>query len=188
MNWAHFPSLNGLRAFAAAAETRSSSRAGTSRNVSHAAVSQQVKALEARLGVALVIRQGRGIKLTDDGVALARYLVRGFSTIREGVDALTGADMTRPIQVTMSPAFAVSWLMPRIMDFQHQNPGLTLMLNHTAEIIELAPGGIDMAIRYGGGNWPEMAVTPLLLPDMVVVGARELVSTQETTHPAIFIK
>ncbi len=64
MTWSDFPSLNSLRAFATVAETGSYSHAGSALNVSHAAVSQQVKALEARLGVTLVVREGRGITLT----------------------------------------------------------------------------------------------------------------------------
>ncbi len=184
MDWIDFPSLNSLRAFAAVAETGSYSRAGAGLNVSHAAVSQQVKALEARLGVTLIVREGRGLKLTDEGAALARHLARGLAAIREGVDALTGADTTRPVQVTMSPAFAVSWLMPRIMDFQHRHPGVTLMLSPTAEVLELTPGGIDMAIRFGDGDWPGMQVTSFLLPDMVVVAARELVGRRAITDLA----
>jgi LysR family glycine cleavage system transcriptional activator len=151
-------------------------------------ISQQVRALEARLGATLVIREGRGIKLTDEGAALARHLAEGFAAIREGVETLTGAAVARPVQVTMSPAFAVCWLMPRIMDFQHQHPEVTLMLNPTAEVIELAPGGIDMAIRFGDGDWPGMEVTPLLLPDMVVVAARKLIGRQEITDPALLVE
>ncbi len=187
MTWADLPSLNSLRAFATVAETGSYSKAGAALNVSHAAISQQVKALEGRLGVTLVVREGRGITLTAEGAALARDLARGFAAIREGVEVLTGADATRPVQVTMSPAFAVSWLMPRIMNFQHLNPGVTLMLNPTAEVVELTPGGIDMAIRFGDGHWPGMEVTPLLLPDMVVVAARELIGTREITDPAMLV-
>src|SRR5262245_17750966 len=98
MTWADFPSLNGLRAFAVVAETGSYSRAAASLNVSHAAVSQLVRALEARLGLALVVRDGRGIKLTKEGAALAGHVQRGLAAIREGVDALTGAEAVRPLQ------------------------------------------------------------------------------------------
>lgn len=182
MRWADLPSLNSLRAFASVAEIGSYSQAGVDLNVSHAAVCQQVKALEARLGVTLVVREGRGIKLTDEGAALARQLAKGLAAIREGVETLTGADAARPIQVTMSPAFAVSWLMPRIMDFQHRHPELTLMLNPTAQVMELRPGGIDLAIRFGRGDWPGMKVTPLLLPDMVVVGARDLLGRRKVSN------
>ena len=184
MNWSDFPSLNSLRAFATVADTGSYSRAGADLNVSHAAVSQQVKGLEARLGVTLVVRERRGIRLTDEGTALAHHLAKGLSTIRDGVEALTGADTVRPVQVTMSPAFAISWLMPRIMDFQHRHPEVTLMLNPTAEVIDLTAGGIDMAIRFGDGDWSGMNVTPFLLPDMVVVAARELIGRRDITDPA----
>lgn len=188
MDWTDFPSLNSLRAFASVAETGSYSRAALGLNVSHAAVSQQIKALEARLGVTLIVRDGRGIKLTDEGRALAHHLTRGLAAIREGVEALTGADLSRPIQVTMSPAFAVSWLMPRITDFQRRHPGVMLMLNPTAEVIELVPGGIDVAIRFGDGDWPGMEVMPLLLPDMVVVAARELIGGKDVADPAMLVE
>jgi LysR family glycine cleavage system transcriptional activator len=80
MSWKDFPSLNSLRVFATVAETGSYSRAGTALNISHAAVSQQVKGLETRLAVALVIRDGRGIKLTNEGAELARHLAMGLGT------------------------------------------------------------------------------------------------------------
>ena len=137
MTWSDLPSLNSLRAFATVAETGSYTQAGTTLNVSHAAVSQQVKALEARLEMTLVTREGRGIKLTNEGAALARDLATGFDTIRKGVEVLTGVDATRPVQFTMSPAFAMSWLMPRIMEFQLQHPEVTLMLNPTINLVEL---------------------------------------------------
>ncbi len=185
MVWADFPSLNSLRAFATVAETGSYTQAGAALNVSHAAVSQQVKALEARLGVTLVVREGRGIALTAEGAALARDLATGFAAIRRGVEALTGADATRPVQVTMSPAFGVSWLMPRITEFQQQHPGVELMLNSTAEVMDLTPGGIDVAIRFCDGHWPGLEVTPFLLPDMVVVAAPSLIGTRQITDPAM---
>jgi LysR family glycine cleavage system transcriptional activator len=183
MSWADLPSLNSLRAFAAVAEAGSYSRAGASLNVSHAAVSQQVKALEVRLGVMLVVREGRGIKLTEEGNALARQVTRGLAAIRDGVEAVTGADTARPVQVTMTPAFAVRWLMPRITDFQDRHPGVALMLNPTAQLIELTPGGVDVASRFGSGDWPGLRVAPLALPDMVVVGARALIGRRKLDHP-----
>ena len=148
MDWSKLPSLNSLRAFAAVAETESYSKAGTQLNVTHAAVSQQVKSLETYLGVPLVVRDGRGITLTAEGKALARDLDIGFAAIRNGIDSLTGADALRPVQVTMSPAFAVKWLMPRIVDFQCRYPDITLLLNPTGYFVDMKPGGMDVAIRY----------------------------------------
>jgi LysR family transcriptional regulator, glycine cleavage system transcriptional activator len=182
---ANLPSLNSLRAFATVAETGSYTRAGGALNVSHAAVNQQVKALEGRLGVTLVVRQGRGIALTDEGVALARDLAAGFATIQRGVEALTRADAARPVQVTMSPVFAVKWLMPRLMDFQQKHPEITLMLNPTGVKMDLRQGGIDMAIRYCDRRVP--VADPILTADLVVVATPALIDGRQITDPAMLV-
>jgi LysR family transcriptional regulator, glycine cleavage system transcriptional activator len=101
MNWTDFPSLNSLRAFCAVAETGSFSKAAGQLNVTHAAVSQQIKLLETHLGLQLIIRDGRRISLTEWGNSLAHEVSNGFETIRKGVDAVTGADAVRPVQITM---------------------------------------------------------------------------------------
>ena len=118
MIWSDLPSLSSLRSFAAVADAGSYSKAGALLNVTHAAVSQQVKALEKYLDIALVVRDGRGIALTAEGSSLAGDLEKGFTTIRDGIEGLTGTDASRPVQVTMSPVFAMKWLMPKIGDFQ----------------------------------------------------------------------
>jgi len=176
MDWTEFPTLNSLRAFSVVAETMSFTRAAASLNVTHAAVSQQVKALEDRIGLTLVERKGKAITLSKEGKSLAHDLTKGFITIHDGVRALKHATTWSSVQVTMPPAFALGYLMPRIGDFQREHPGITLMLNPTVDVLELTPGGIDIAIRYSDCFVPGMDVTPLLITDMVVVGARELVN------------
>lgn len=187
MEWLDLPSLNSLRALALVAETGSFKRAAEKINVTHAAISQQVKALEKCLEVTLVKRSGRGIELTDEGLILARELRQGFETISHGVDHLTQAAINRPVQVTMSPAFAVEWLMPRMPEFQNENPDITLMLNPTAEVVEPSPGGIDVAIRYGDRRRPRPDITPVLVTDMVVVGAPQLIGGRNVSNPAALV-
>ncbi len=184
MEWSDLPSLNSLRAFSAVAETGSYSRAAKQLNVTHAAVSQQVKSLEERLGVSLVVRAGRGITLTSEGAGLARDLDMGFAAIRRGVESLTGADALRPVQITTSPAFAVEWLMPRIAEFQQLHPEITLMLNPSVEVMELKPGGIDLAVRYKDRRRLEKEVTPVLISDMVVIGTPTLIGDGAYDDPA----
>ncbi len=184
MEWSDLPSLNSLRAFSAVAETGSYSRAARQLNVTHAAVSQQVKSLEERLGVSLVVRAGRGITLTSEGAGLARDLDMGFAAIRRGVESLTGADALRPVQITTSPAFAVEWLMPRIAEFQQLHPEITLMLNPSVEVMELKPGGIDLAVRYKDRRRLEKEVTPVLISDMVVIGTPSLIGDGAYDDPA----
>ena len=176
MDWCRLPSLTALRAFAVLAERSSFTSAASALNVSHAAVIQQVRALEERLGVSLVVRAGRGVALTTEGELLARDLHAGFATIQRGVEVLTGAGAARPVQISMSPAFATEWLMPRIMEFQYRYPETTLMLNPTAEVVELRPGGIDMAVRYRGDARPPKGIEALLVSDMVVIGTPELLA------------
>jgi DNA-binding transcriptional LysR family regulator len=187
MDWSHFPSLNSLRAFSAVAELGSYSRAGTVLNVTHAAVSQQIRALEAQIGVTLVVRSGRKIVLTAEGTVLARELAAGFAIISKGIDAVTGADTIRPVQITTSPAFAAMWLMSRVVDFQHQHPDITLLLNPTSEIVELKPGGIDLAIRYREGRGSDTGVDTVLSADMVVVGTPGLIGGRVFTDPAMLV-
>ncbi len=184
MDWHQFPTLNSLRAFSAVAETLSFTLAAVSLNVTHAAVSQQVKALEERIGLTLIHRKGKVMTLTSEGKALASDLNKGFAAIHEGVNTLRNESAERAVQVTMPPAFAISYLMPRISDFQREHPEVTLMLNPTAEILELTPGGIDVAIRYGDDFVPDMEVTPLLVSDMVVVGAYELIQSKKLNDPS----
>ncbi|HVL21483.1 MAG TPA: LysR family transcriptional regulator, partial [Amaricoccus sp.] len=153
MHWQSLPSLSALRAFAALAEAGSFSRAGAALNVSHAAISQQVRALEERLGVLLVVRGGPRGRLTPEGLRLAQALAAAFADIAQAVDEVTGADAGRPLQVTTTSAFASNWLMPRLSEFRHLHPEVELMLNPTSQLIELAPGGVDVAIRFGTGTW-----------------------------------
>jgi LysR family glycine cleavage system transcriptional activator len=175
MNWLTLPPLGGLRAFAALAETGGFTAAGQALNVSHAAVSQQVRALEGRLGATLVRRGGgRRVELTPEGARLAAALREAFAAMRRAVDELSADDASRPLQVTLTPLFANAWLMPRLPEFLHEQPGLELMLKPTFDVVELAPGGVDVAIRYGRGVWPGLVAELLMLSDFVVVGAPEL--------------
>jgi len=184
MNWNALPSLNALKAFSALAEAGTYSRAGSELNVTHAAVMHQVKALENRFGVQLVTRSGRGVALTEDGEMLARELEAGFARIQKGVEALANAEAHRPVQVTTSPVFAVKWLMPRIADFQARHPDVTLLLNPTGRILELKPGGLDLAIRYGRHDWNVEAVDVLVDLDLVVVGTPACLGKREIAAPA----
>lgn len=183
MDWRTLPSLNALRAFAALAETGSFSRAGEALNVSHAAVSQQVRALEDRLGLPLLRRDGRRGELTPEGERLAAALDTAFLGIGRVVAELTGADAGRPLQVTTTSAFAMSWLMPRLSEFRHENPEVELMVNPTADVVELGPGGVDVAIRYGRGPWPGVQSEMLVPSTIVLVGAPSLLGDRRIEEP-----
>lgn len=183
MDWRSLPSLNSLKTFAAVAETKSLSAAGRELNVTHAAISQQVKSLENFLGLQLVVREGRGIVLSPEGEQLFEGLSRGFEAILETLDELLREDIARPLNITVTPSFAVSWLMPRINDFRLKHPDIELMLNPTAEVVELKPGGVDLAIRFGKGDWPGFESELFICTNFAVVGASCLIGDKRIEKP-----
>ncbi|WP_150525097.1 LysR family transcriptional regulator [Roseibium sediminis] len=183
MNFGTLPPLTSLKAFAAVAETGSLSAAGRMLNVTHVAVSQQVRSLEDHLGHSLVVREGRGVVLTEEGRLLAQGVRQAFVQLQDTVEALSKTAAGRPLHITMTPAFAVSWLMPRISEFRREHPELELMLNPTAAVVEMQPGGVDVAIRFGNGKWRGLDAEMLLSTNFVVVAATCLVGDKEFHGP-----
>lgn len=184
MDWRNLPTLNSLRALSALAETGSFAGAAERLNVTYPAVSQQVRALEAYLDTTLIVREGRGIRLTNEGSMLADDLATGFSAIRHGVEKMRRNDTSRPVQITTSPAFAVEWLMPRMPEFQNRHPDIMLMLNPTVDVVDLKPGGVDLAIRYCGKDRLPEGASPVLVTDMVVVGSADLLGQGALDGPS----
>ncbi|MCE0507067.1 LysR family transcriptional regulator [Roseivivax sp. GX 12232] len=175
MDWSSLPPLSALRAFAAYTECGSVTEAGRRLNVSHAAISQQMRNLETHLGLKLLDRSGRSLSLTYEGHELASALSDGFGTIAATIEALTGADADRPLNVTTSPTFAANWLMPRLAGFAVEHPEIDVMIAPTPQLVPLEPGGTDVAIRYGSGSWPGLESVELLRSPIHVVAAPSLV-------------
>ncbi len=175
MDWRSLPPLSSLRAFSAFAETGNVVAAGEALGVSHAAISQQLRGLETHLETALLDRSGRSLALTPEGARLARGLQSGFRSMIDAVEEITAAQDQRPLHISVTPTFAASWLMPRLPKFRAHHQGTDLMIDPSPVLVDLAPGGIDIAIRYGAGPWPGVDAEMLLRSPMVVVGAPSLV-------------
>ena len=152
MSRVHLP-LNGLRAFEAAARHLSFTRAGLELSVTQAAVSHQVKGLEARLGVTLFRRLPRGLALTDEGLALAPALREAFDRLGHAVERFEGGRMREVLAVGAVGTFAVGWLMPRLARFAAAHPFVDLRLSTNNNRVDLAGEGLDCAIRFGDGAW-----------------------------------
>ncbi len=183
MNWLDLPPLASLRAFAAFAERRNVVDAGAALNVSHAAISQQLRALEKHLGVALLDRSGKTLTMTADGKHLARALHLGFGAIDAAVRDLARSGAERPVHVSLTPSFAASWLMPRLPMFRNVHPEIDLVLDPTPDLVELRPGGVDVAIRYGAGGWSGVQADMLLQTPMVIVAAPQLLGGKTNWTP-----
>ncbi|WP_159670416.1 LysR family transcriptional regulator [Andreprevotia sp. IGB-42] len=146
--------LNGLRAFESSARHLSFTRAAQELNVTQAAVSQQVRLLEERLGCVLFKRLPRGLGLTDEGRALLPVLSDAFSRIENVLKQFAGGHFHEVLTVGVVGTFAVGWLMPRLQSFRQAHPFVELRLLTNNNLVDLAAEGLDFAIRFGEGNWP----------------------------------
>jgi len=148
------PPANSLVVFEAAVRHLNFTRAAAELNVTQAAVSRQIQALEDHLGVPLFRRMHRALQLTRDGQRLYQAVAMGLEHI-----ANTAADIRRlrhesELTVSSSVTFASYWLMSRVAKFRAAHPDIELRLVASAPVRDLAVAGIDLAIRYGSGNWP----------------------------------
>jgi LysR family transcriptional regulator, glycine cleavage system transcriptional activator len=184
MDWRTLPSLTALRAFEAAARHQSFSVAARELNVTHAAVAQQVRGLETELGVELIFRQGRGMAVTAEGARLAQALGEGFRSIAQGVAEVSGLAPGAPVRVTLTPAFAAQWLMPRLGDFWRAHPEIEVSLQPDKRLVDLRREGIDIALRFGTGKWPGLESEFLTAADYVIVAAPELLKGRRNLSQA----
>ena len=156
------PPLSALRAFEAAARLKSFSRAADELSVTSAAISHQIHALEADLGVSLFHRRNRAVELTASARLLLPELSEAFAGIQASVRRLRAHNDTGALTVTASPSIAAKWLVLRLHRFQAQHPEIDVRISTSDEIVDLTRGDFDLAIRYGGGRYPGLDVELLL--------------------------
>lgn len=188
IEWARLPPLSALRGFCAFVQTGSVVAAGRALNVSHAAISQQLRSLEAHLGTPLFDRTSRALELTAEGRDLARALEDGFGRIATGIETVMQADAQRPLNVACTPTFGSAWLMPRLAAFQAEHPGIDMIVTPSPALTDPSPGAIDVAIRFGTGNWPGLESEPLMASPLVVVGAPSLFKGRTPESPGDLIR
>ncbi|WP_061166431.1 LysR family transcriptional regulator [Caballeronia hypogeia] len=164
----HLP-LNALRAFEASARHLSFTRAAQELNVTQAAVSQQVRALEERLGTPLFRRLPRGLGVTDEGRALLPVLSDAFGRIEAVLKQFDGGHFHEVLTVGVVGTFAVGWLMPRLKAFRETHPFVELRLLTHNNLVDPASEGLDFAIRFGSGIWPATHNAPLLDAPLAVL-------------------
>jgi LysR family transcriptional regulator, glycine cleavage system transcriptional activator len=150
VDWRALPSLATLRAFQATAQHGGFTGAGRVLNVTHAAVAQQVRALERELGVPLVQRLGRAVSLTPQGEQLARTLSDGFATIAGGLTALQQAERRRGLRVATSVFLGQVVILPRLPEFWALHPGIEVTMTPVGPEYDLRADGFDLAIV----GWP----------------------------------
>lgn len=145
--------LNALKAFEAAARHLSFTRAADELCVTQTAISHQVRALEMRLGVRLFRRSNRGLKLTDEGVALAPTLFEAFGAIGRLFEHFESGGAQEPLTVSVVGTFVVGALLDRLPAFRAAHPWIDLRLLTNNNKVDLVAEGLDYAIRFGDGAW-----------------------------------
>jgi LysR family glycine cleavage system transcriptional activator len=156
------PNFSALRAFEAAARHENFSRAAEELHLTHGAISHQVRALEEELGRQLFVRNGRQVKITNDGLKFAQFLGKAFADIATATDAMRASSINQRLTITAIPSFAARWLAPRLGRFIELHPDIEVVLQSSGHMQDLAREGVDVGIRFGRGNYPGMVVLRLM--------------------------
>lgn len=162
MSFHNLPDLQFFRFFEAAARLGSYTEAASELHVTQAAVSQQIRNLEARLGVKLFKRQGRRMRLTEQGELMLPEIQDGLELLQLSVRKLDHYKQPNVLSVTMLPSFASRWLVPRLWKFNHRHPDIELRLHPSHQQVDLQRSDIDLAIRLGEDRYPDLVCEPLL--------------------------
>lgn len=171
------PPLNALLTFEAAARHLNFTRAAEELLVTQAAVSRQVQHLEEHLEAPLFERRRRQLELTAVGQRLARAVAIGFEHIAQAVDEIAEERSRADVTVSSSVTFASYWLMSRIANYRANFPDVDLHLVATAKTRDITRSGIDLAIRYGRGDWPGLKAHYLFDNDIFPVCAPSYLKT-----------
>ncbi|MGB1239584.1 MAG: LysR substrate-binding domain-containing protein [Pseudomonadales bacterium] len=146
------PPLNWLRAFEVSALHLNFTQAASELNLTQAAISQQIKALESQLGVALFKRLPRGLELTEAGKAYIPVVHESIERMVVATDEIFGQNRNRALNIRVNLVFFTTWLAPRLGDFRQQHPDIALRFSSNIWLDEQQKDA-DMEIRYGQGNW-----------------------------------
>jgi LysR family glycine cleavage system transcriptional activator len=178
------PSLKALWAFETAARHLSVSRAADELAVTQPAVTQQIKALEAALGVRLVYREGQGLALTPLGQTYAGRLHSVFSEIGAATaDLLHQEQKGAALTISLLPTLAQRWLIPRLGSFQTLHPEIEIRFSTTARVVDLRREDVDLAIRFGEGSWPDCVSQFMMADDMFPVLSPQLQAARPLVKP-----
>jgi LysR family transcriptional regulator, glycine cleavage system transcriptional activator len=178
------PPLNAVRAFAAAARHQSFTRAALELHVTHSAISRQIKALEAHLGVDLFERKTRQVLLTAAGHQFHAQVGPALDRIGAAAESLRVRTPSCAVRVNVRPTFAVRWLIPRLPGFVAKYPGIEPQVITSTLAPDKAVDEFDLAIRRGTRGWPPaMQTRPFLEDEALVVGSPALLAHRPVTCP-----
>jgi len=163
------PSLNGLRAFDAAARHLSFTRAAAELNVTQTAISHQIRRLEEQLGVKLFVRRNRTLLLTREAQGYLPAVRTAFEDLRRATARLQRPDRDELLTVSTTASLAATWLVTRVATFQDAHPTIEVRITTSTHLVDFQREEVDMAVRYGRGHWPGVRAQWLMAEDIFPV-------------------
>lgn len=163
------PSLNGLRAFEAAARHLSFTRAAAELNVTQTAISHQIRRLEEQIGTRLFVRRNRALELTREAQDYLPAVRGAFEDLRRATGRLHRAERDGLLTVSTTASLAAKWLVTRVAAFQDANPGIEVRITTSSHLVDFQREEVDMAVRYGRGNWQGLRADWLMAEDIFPV-------------------
>jgi LysR family glycine cleavage system transcriptional activator len=167
--------LGSLRVFEAVAAHLSFSAAADALNVTPAAVSQQIKTLEAYIQVPLFRRSGRRVEITDEGLELLPAVRSGLEKLESALQQMKHHRRAGPLQITLLSSFLQIWLLPRLRSFRRKYPDIELRFHTSRDLVDFSRSTNHIAIRFGRGNYPNVHSEKLLDDWLVPVASPELI-------------
>ena len=166
---ARLPSLNGLRAFEAAARHLSFTQAAAELNVTQTAISHQIKRLEDELGIRLFVRNNRSLTLTPQARDYLPLVRAAFDDLRLATERLVRKNDGKVLTVSTLASLAAKWLLPRLTTFQEAYPGIDVRITTSTSLVDFKDGDVDAALRYGRGHWPGVRAEWLMADELFPV-------------------
>jgi len=174
---ARLPSLNGLRAFEAAARHLSFTRAAAELNVTQTAISHQIRRLEEQLGIRLFLRRNRALALTREAEGYVPAVRAAFEDLCQATDRLRRGERDGLLTVSATPSLAAKWLVQRVAAFQDAHPGIEIRISASTHLVDFQrESEIDLAVRYGRGSWPGLRADWLMAEEFFPVCSPSLLA------------
>jgi LysR family transcriptional regulator, glycine cleavage system transcriptional activator len=167
--------LGSLRVFEAVASHLSFSAAADALNVTPAAVSQQIKALEGYIQVPLFRRSGRRVEITDEGLELLPAVRAGLDQLETALQQIRHHRRAGPLQISLLSSFLQAWLLPRIRSFRRKYPDVELRFHTSRDLVDFSRSSNHVAIRFGRGEYPNLHSEKLLDDWLVPVASPDLI-------------
>jgi LysR family glycine cleavage system transcriptional activator len=167
--------LGSLRVFEAVAAHLSFSAAADALNVTPAAVSQQIKTLEAYIQVPLFRRSGRRVEITEEGLELLPAVRAGLEKLEAALQQMKHHRRAGPLQISLLSSFLQIWLLPRLRSFRRKFPDIELRFHTSRDLVDFSRTTTHIAIRFGRGDYPNLHSEKLLEDWLVPVASPELI-------------